>query len=83
MYVGVCMYVLTHVCPLIHSSALSAHKGPAYSLETADTLLVSGGSADIKVWKWAELCNGSPEVRGPCECEVEKIISHFSSMLKA
>ena len=29
--------------------------GPAYCLETADTLLVSGGEEGIKVWKWEDM----------------------------
>ncbi|XP_028395249.1 THO complex subunit 6 homolog isoform X2 [Dendronephthya gigantea] len=40
-----------------HKALLSfqAHKGPIYSLITADNFLISGGSTEICGWKWKEL----------------------------
>ena len=35
------------------------HRGPAYSLCNAGSLLVSGGTQELKAWKWEELVGNS------------------------
>ena len=44
------------------SRLLKGHRGPAYSLCNAGSLLVSGGTQEIKAWKWEELVGNSEAV---------------------
>lgn len=44
------------------SRLLKGHKGPVYSLCNAESLLVSGGTQELKVWKWEELISNSEAV---------------------
>ena len=33
----------------------AVHNGPLYSVTSAGSLLASGGSEDIRLWRWEEL----------------------------
>eukprot|EP00731_Ephydatia_muelleri_P022889 Em0015g472a len=44
------------------SRLLKGHRGPAYSLCNAGSLLVSGGTQELKAWKWEELVGNSEAV---------------------